>query len=135
MLDIIGNAKKCIGANHWVSLDPAQPNTVEFWLRIFQAQMDKKPAEEWIETRKSFVKFVTKSCFECREEGAVSALIPLVRKLTEKAPEHVPLLAKALVQLHDIDFSAAPAAAVSERAFHEELQSTLNIGNLQYLYG
>eukprot|EP00969_Alexandrium_andersonii_P291188 12872345-Alexandrium_andersonii.AAC.1 len=67
-MDIIGNTKKCIGANRWVSLDSSQPNTVEFWLRLFQVQMEKKSAEEWDETHKSFVKFVTKACFECREE-------------------------------------------------------------------
>ena len=34
-LEIIGNTKKCISAQRWVSADPSQPSTVEFWLPIF----------------------------------------------------------------------------------------------------
>ena len=41
MPDIIANTKKCLAAKRWVSPDPSQPDTVEFWLRIFQVQMSK----------------------------------------------------------------------------------------------
>ena len=35
MPEIIANTKKCLAAKRWVSPDPSQPDTVEFWLRIF----------------------------------------------------------------------------------------------------
>eukprot|EP00969_Alexandrium_andersonii_P074410 3282062-Alexandrium_andersonii.AAC.1 len=44
------------------------------------------------------------------------------------------MLAKALVGLHEIDFSAAPAARNSEAAFHVQLQADLQIGLVHYLY-
>ena len=43
-------------------------------------------------------------------------------------------MAKALIRLHEVDFSAAPAASNSEKTLHESLQDELNINSLQYLY-
>ena len=37
--DIIVNAMKGVAAKRWVSSDIAQPNTVEFWVRIFKVHM------------------------------------------------------------------------------------------------
>ena len=54
--------------------------------------------------------------------------------LIDRAPQHVPALAKALVRLHGIDLSAAPAAPNSEANFHEWIQTNLNMTGLQYLY-
>ena len=34
--EIIVNAMKAISAKRWVRADPAQPNTVELWIRIFK---------------------------------------------------------------------------------------------------
>ena len=42
MFDIIQNTKTCVITKRWVSADPSQPNTVEFWLRISQVQKNKR---------------------------------------------------------------------------------------------
>ena len=42
LFDIIANTKKCLTEKRWASADAAQPNTVEFWLRIFQVHMEKR---------------------------------------------------------------------------------------------
>eukprot|EP00969_Alexandrium_andersonii_P181178 8005524-Alexandrium_andersonii.AAC.1 len=60
MLDIIANTKKSIAAGRWMSHDPSLPNTVELWLRIFHAQMEKKNHDDWTDTQKSFAKYVAK---------------------------------------------------------------------------
>ena len=134
MPDIIANTKKCLATNRWVSHDPSQPDTVEFWLRIFQVQMNKKDTVQWTDLQRCFVKYVTKECFGCSDGDALPAIIPLLRKLNDKTPEHLPALAKALISLHEVDFSAAPAASNSESKMHESLQADLNINSLQYLY-
>ena len=84
--------------------------------------------------QKEFVKYVAKECFGCTDWDAVEAISPLLHKLIDRAPQHVPALAKALVRLHGIDLSAAPAAPNSEANFHTWIQTNLNMTGLQYLY-
>ena len=89
---------------------------------------------KWTETQRCFVKYITTECFGCFDADALEAIIPLLRTLNDKTPQHVPALAKALIRLHEVDFSAAPAASNSEKTLHESLQDELNINSLQYLY-
>ena len=89
---------------------------------------------KWAETQRCFVKYITKECFGCFDADALEAIIPLLRKLNDTTPQHVPALAKALIRLHEVDSSAAPAVSHSEKTLHESLQDELNINSLQYLY-
>ena len=80
------------------------------------------------------MQYVTNEWFGCTDWDAVEAISPLLHKLIDRAPQHVPALAKALVRLHGIDLSAAPAAPNSEANFHARIQTNLNMTGLQYLY-
>ena len=62
--DIIVNAMKGVEAKRWVSSDIAQPNTVEFWVRIFKVHMchNVSTPDKWTLEHKDFVKYLTREC-------------------------------------------------------------------------
>ena len=45
MADIISHTVKALGLGRWASSDRAQPNTVEFWVRIFTNFITKNPKD------------------------------------------------------------------------------------------
>jgi hypothetical protein len=57
--DIFVNAMKGVEAKRWVSSDIAQPNTVEFWVRIFKVHMCHN-ADKWTLQPKDFVQYITR---------------------------------------------------------------------------
>eukprot|EP00974_Lingulodinium_polyedra_P132019 11220077-Lingulodinium_polyedra.AAC.1 len=56
MHEIIADAAKAVQAGRWVSIEQAQPNTVEFWARDFRFHMVRaaQQPEVWAEMQKAF---------------------------------------------------------------------------------
>ena len=111
MQDIITNTMKAVQAQRWYCADSSQPTTVEFWLRLFLVHMQRnaKTAEDWTDTQRAFVKYITREAFTSQHLAVLSPIIPSLRELEKLAPDHFPALATALCKLAAIDFTAAPA--------------------------
>ena len=136
MQDIITNTMKAVQAQRWYCADSSQPTTVEFWLRLFLVHMQRnaKTAEDWTDTQRAFVKYITREALTSQHLAVLSPIIPSLRELEKLAPDHFPALATALCKLASIDFTAAPAAPESEKSFHNWLQAELPLAQVQFLY-
>ena len=137
MQNIIGNAVKAVQEQRWVSVDQSQPNTLEFWLRIFTRHMQHyaKPPSDWTETEKAFVKYITRECLQSKVGAALDGIVPHLKTLADMAPDHIPLLATAICKLRPADFKADATAEASESSFHAWLREKVPLGQVQFLYG
>ena len=100
MQTIILNAMKAVREQRWVSVDQSQPNTLEFWLRIFTGHMQRyaKTPSDWTETEKAFVKYITRECLQSQVSTCLDGVIPHLKSLADMAPDHIPLLATVVRQ-------------------------------------
>ena len=66
MEQIIQNTVKAMGSQRWSAADMSQPNTVEFWVRIFTASVTQKPVGQCPLTapQKAYVKYFTRELFQ-----------------------------------------------------------------------
>ena len=136
MQNIIGNAVKAVQEQRWMSVDQSQPNTLEFWLRIFTRHMQHyaKPPSDWTDTEKAFVKYITRECLQSKVGAALDGIVPHLKTLAEMAPGHIPLLATAICKLRSVDFKADAKAEASESSFHAWLQEKVPLAQVQFLY-
>ena len=136
MQEIIANAMTAVRAQRWMSVDQSQPNTLEFWLRIFRGHMEHcaKTPSQWTETQKAFVKYITRECLQSTSGAALDGIVPHLQALGDMAPDHMPSLARSICKLRSVDFTAACWAETSERAFHEWLQEHVPLAQVQFLY-
>ena len=135
MKEIIDNCMKAIGPKRWLSIDQAQPDTVEFWLRIFKAHLQHsgKTPGQWTEMQIAFVKFITREALQSTASKTLDAIIPHLKALDGMAPDHIPMLARAVCKLSTVDCAAAPAVETSECTVHAWLQEHAPLSQLQFL--
>ena len=95
MQEIIGNAMKAVDAQRWMSADPAQPSTVELWVRIFRVHIQqgvKTPGEWTTQDKSAFVN--AWECLASTDSSVLGSIIPHLQALVDMEPDHMPALAK-----------------------------------------
>ena len=134
--DIFVNAMKGVEAKRWVSSDIAQPNTVEFWVRIFKVHMchNASTPDKWTLEQKDFVKYITRECLTSSDAVVLDCIVPHLKVLCDIAPDNIPTITQCIIKLSLLDVTAAPEVETSEAAFHTWLQELSNLARAQYLY-
>ena len=133
MTDIIAQTVKALGLGRWVSSDKSQPNTVEFWVRLFAQVMTKKLREgtKLTEPQKGYVKFITKALFESESGYSnLKFIVPHIAKMQQWSPDLVPPLTTVLVKLNEIRFDKPE----TEESFHNLLQEDFTLTQMQTVY-
>ena len=133
MEHIIQNTVKAMGSQRWSAADTSQPNTVEFWVRIFTASVTQKPVGQCPLTapQTAYVKYLTKELFQSPTGfDHLPTLCPHFAALHRWSPDAVPTLAHVLMKLLSLDVQAD--AEVDN--LHVWLQKACNLQQMQMVY-
>ena len=133
MEQIIQNTVKAMGSQRWSAADTSQPNTVEFWVRIFTASVTQKPVGQCPLTmaQPAYVKNLTRELFQSPTGfNDLPTFCPHFAALHQWSPDAVPTLAHVLMKLQSIDVKAD--AQVD--SLHSWLQTACNLQQMQMVY-
>ncbi len=132
---IVQSTVKAVTQQQWVTADTGQPDTVEFWVRLFTARMQRTSPASWGDAQVRCLQYITKAVYESSDfscllalRGHLSALVGLL------GDESTPPLTRAAIRLGNVDVASGPDASTAEEEFHKWASSKLSLSQLQKLY-
>ncbi len=139
MYHIVQSTLKAVNRQHWANADTGQPDTVEFWLRLFTSHMKRSAPSAWGEAQMRYLQYITKVVFEACDENALLALHGHLRELMGVLGEEAtPPLTQAVIRLGTVgDLRSSPldgAGEIGFKEFRDWASKKLSLQQLQKLY-